>query len=156
MIFDAHPWSWPWIFKIKFWNSCVSGIGGSYSFEFMNIPAENNGVRNNENIYMHIFLLFFTNRYPRLFKSFSSSSDCSRFVVVCCGYIPTHYAYIFQHYFNSIGDIQRLPTVCEATLLNIGKLMALIHEKLTYVYKNKIKQHCVHTLFTSMAYVRLW
>ena len=23
-----HPWPWPWIFKVNFWNSCISGTGG--------------------------------------------------------------------------------------------------------------------------------
>ena len=25
--FLSHPWPCPWIFKVKFWNSCISGIG---------------------------------------------------------------------------------------------------------------------------------
>ena len=22
-----HPWPWPWIFRVDFWNSCISGMG---------------------------------------------------------------------------------------------------------------------------------
>ena len=28
-----HPWHWPWIFKVKFWDSCVSGMGGPIDME---------------------------------------------------------------------------------------------------------------------------
>ena len=28
-----HPWHWPWIFKVKFWNSCISGTGGPITME---------------------------------------------------------------------------------------------------------------------------
>ena len=24
---SPHPWSWPWIFKVKFWKSLISGMG---------------------------------------------------------------------------------------------------------------------------------
>ena len=24
---SPHPWPWPWIFKVKFWKSCISGMG---------------------------------------------------------------------------------------------------------------------------------
>ena len=25
-----HPWPWSWIFKVKFWNCCISGMGGGW------------------------------------------------------------------------------------------------------------------------------
>ena len=28
-----HPWPWPWIFKVNFWNSCTSGTGGPINME---------------------------------------------------------------------------------------------------------------------------
>ena len=28
-----HPWHWPWIFKVKFWKSYISGIGVSIDME---------------------------------------------------------------------------------------------------------------------------
>ena len=28
-----HPWPWPWIFKVKYWNCCISGMGGSTHLE---------------------------------------------------------------------------------------------------------------------------
>ena len=28
-----HPWTWPWIFNVKFWNSCISGTGGTIKNE---------------------------------------------------------------------------------------------------------------------------
>ena len=32
--FDHPPWSWPWIFKVKYWNSCISGMGGLIDVEW--------------------------------------------------------------------------------------------------------------------------
>ena len=29
----SHPWLWPWIFKVKFWNSHISGMGGLIDME---------------------------------------------------------------------------------------------------------------------------
>ena len=28
-----HPWHWPWIFKVKFWKCCISGMGGQIDME---------------------------------------------------------------------------------------------------------------------------
>ena len=28
-----HPWTWPWIFKVKFWKCCISGMGGTIDME---------------------------------------------------------------------------------------------------------------------------
>ena len=28
-----HAWPWPWIFNVKFWNSCIPGTGGSIDME---------------------------------------------------------------------------------------------------------------------------
>ena len=28
-----HPWLWSWIFKVKFWNSYISGMGGLIDME---------------------------------------------------------------------------------------------------------------------------
>ena len=28
-----HPWSGPWIFKVKFWNCCIPGMAGSIDIE---------------------------------------------------------------------------------------------------------------------------
>ena len=28
-----HPWPWPWIFNVKFWNSCITGMGGPIDIE---------------------------------------------------------------------------------------------------------------------------
>ena len=28
-----HPWPWPWIFKVNFWNSCISGTGEPINME---------------------------------------------------------------------------------------------------------------------------
>ena len=28
-----HPWPWPWIFKLYFWNSCISGTGEPINME---------------------------------------------------------------------------------------------------------------------------
>ena len=48
-----HTWSWPWIFMVKFWNSCISGWedrltlhkgGGSRSFMTMTIWWPRSGV----------------------------------------------------------------------------------------------------------------
>ena len=30
----SHPWHWPWIFKVKYWNCCTSGIVGSTHLEW--------------------------------------------------------------------------------------------------------------------------
>ena len=30
---STHPWPWPWIFKVKFWKSCILGIGWSIDME---------------------------------------------------------------------------------------------------------------------------
>ena len=29
-----HPWTWPWIFKVKYWNCCNSGVGGLTHLEW--------------------------------------------------------------------------------------------------------------------------
>ena len=29
-----HPWPWPWIFKVKYWNCCISGMGWSTHLEW--------------------------------------------------------------------------------------------------------------------------
>ena len=44
LTFDPHPWPRPWIFKVKFWDSCVSGMYGTDSFKFMIIKVINSGV----------------------------------------------------------------------------------------------------------------
>ena len=28
-----HPWLWPWIFKVKYWKCCISGMGGQIDME---------------------------------------------------------------------------------------------------------------------------
>ena len=28
-----HPWPWPWIFNVKFWNSCIPWMGGLIDME---------------------------------------------------------------------------------------------------------------------------
>ena len=33
-----QPWTWPWFYKVKVWNSIILGIGGQIEMEF-NIPA---------------------------------------------------------------------------------------------------------------------
>ena len=30
---DLELWSWPWIFKVKFWKCCISGMGGPITKE---------------------------------------------------------------------------------------------------------------------------
>ena len=30
----TSPMTWPWIFKVKFWNSCIPGIGGPIDMEW--------------------------------------------------------------------------------------------------------------------------
>ena len=30
---SPHPWPWPWIFKVKFWKSCMSGMGWPIDME---------------------------------------------------------------------------------------------------------------------------
>ena len=30
---SPHPWPWPWIFKVKFWKSCISGMGWPIDME---------------------------------------------------------------------------------------------------------------------------
>ena len=44
LTFDPHSWPWPWIFKVKFWNSCISGIDGSDSFDSWILQAVNSGM----------------------------------------------------------------------------------------------------------------
>ena len=34
-------WSWPWIFKVKFWNSRISGIGGPIGIEQPGVIDDN-------------------------------------------------------------------------------------------------------------------
>ena len=29
-----HPWTWPWIFKVEYWNCCNLGMGGSTHLEW--------------------------------------------------------------------------------------------------------------------------
>ena len=29
-----HPWPWPWIFRVNFWNSCISETGGPINMEW--------------------------------------------------------------------------------------------------------------------------
>ena len=29
-----QPWPWPWIFMVKYWNCCISGMGGSTHLEW--------------------------------------------------------------------------------------------------------------------------
>ena len=31
---SPHPWPWPWICKVKYWNCCISGMGGSTHLEW--------------------------------------------------------------------------------------------------------------------------
>ena len=30
---SPHSWPWPWIFKVKFWKCCISGMGGPIDME---------------------------------------------------------------------------------------------------------------------------
>ena len=30
---SPQPWHWPWIFKVKFWKCCISGMGGPIDME---------------------------------------------------------------------------------------------------------------------------
>ena len=30
---SPHQWPWPWIFKVKFWKCCISGMGGPIDME---------------------------------------------------------------------------------------------------------------------------
>ena len=33
LLYDLELWPWPWIFKVKFWKYCISGIGGPIDME---------------------------------------------------------------------------------------------------------------------------
>ena len=46
-------------FQVKFWNGCVSGMGGSDSFEVMNRKTVNNGMaRLSEDLSAEVMLIF--------------------------------------------------------------------------------------------------
>ena len=32
-----QPWPWPWIFKVKFWKSCISGMGWPFDMEHKDV-----------------------------------------------------------------------------------------------------------------------